>query len=559
MARIPIAHRWVGDGEPTDFNAGIAYFSAPYDLEAVDMLNPHVPCFKIGSGDITWLEILEKVARTGKPVILSTGASDFADVKRAVETILAINPALVLLQCNTNYTGNIENFKHIHLRVLTEYARSFPQVVLGLSDHTPGLAAPLGAVALGARVIEKHFTDDNTRTGPDHAFSMMPGGWRELEDALGSAEKRVAENEADTVIIQRRCLRAARPLTKGTVLRREDIDVLRPAPSDGIFPYELGRVLGRRVKIDVAQGDYLRWAMLDVLADVRRAVLHAGPTQSCGYLAALSEFHPFLLMSWGSDLLVDAERSEVWRRATSVALHGSDLLLCDSAAVRTKAHPLLGYDDSRIVQFPWGVDLKEFRPGADDRGLRHEMGWDDSFIILSTRSWEPLYGIETLLEAFRRAYAKEPRMRLILLGGGSLASKIERFLKSNKLDRFVHRPGVMPHDAISAYFRAVDLYVSCSLSDGSSVSLLEAMATGLPVVVSDTPGNREWVVSGKNGWLAPVGDAEAFAGHLITSSRSGSSARARISQANRGIAERRADWSRNSEQLRQAYERLAGA
>ena len=300
-------------------------------------------------------------------------------------------------------------------------------------------------------------------------------------------------------------------------------------------------------------------AFRDVLADVRPAVLHAGPTQSCGYLAALSEFHPFLLMSWGSDLLVDAERSEVWRRATSVALHGSDLLLCDSAAVRTKAHTLLGYDDSRIVQFPWGVDLKEFRPGADDRGLRHEMGWDDSFIILSTRSWEPLYGIETLLEAFRRAYAKEPRMRLILLGGGSLASKIERFLKSNKLDRFVHRPGVMPHDAISAYFRAVDLYVSCSLSDGSSVSLLEAMATGLPVVVSDTPGNREWVVSGKNGWLAPVGDADAFAGHLITSIRSGSSARARISQANRGIAERRADWSRNSEQLRQAYERLAGA
>src|SRR5207244_9134549 len=108
-------------------------------------------------------------------------------------------------------------------------------------------------------------------------------------------------------------------------------------------------------------------------------------------------------------------------------------------------------------------------------------------------------------------------------------------------------------------FRAVDLYVSCSLSDGSSVSLLEAMATGLPVVVSDTPGNREWVVSGKNGWLAPVGDADAFAGHLITSIRSGSSARARISQANRGIAERRADWSRNSGQLRPAYERLAGA
>jgi sialic acid synthase SpsE len=251
-------------------DAAIDYFSAPYDLEAVDMLNPHVPCFKIGSGDITWLEMLEKVARTGKPVILSTGASDFADVKRAVQTILAINPALVLLQCNTNYTASVENFKHVHLRVLPEYARSFPQVVVGLSDHTPGFTAVLGAVALGARVVEKHLTDDNTRPGPDHPFSLMPDTWREmvdrtreLEDALGRPEKRISENESETVIIQRRCLRLARNVKKGTILRREDIDVLRPAPSDAIFPYDLGRVLGKRIKIDVAQGDYLRWEMLE--------------------------------------------------------------------------------------------------------------------------------------------------------------------------------------------------------------------------------------------------------------------------------------------------------
>jgi N-acetylneuraminate synthase len=251
-------------------DAGIDYFSAPYDLEAVDMLNPHVPCFKIGSGDITWSEMLEKVARTGKPVILSTGASDFADVKRAVETILAINPALVLLQCNTNYTGSVENFKHVHLRVLTAYARAFPNVVVGLSDHTPGLAAPLGAVALGAHVIEKHITDDNTRTGPDHPFSLVPDGWREmvertreLEDALGLAEKRVEENETETVVIQRRCLRAAHDLKKGTVLRRADIDVLRPAPSDGIFPYDIEQVIGRRVRMDVPHGDHFRWSMLE--------------------------------------------------------------------------------------------------------------------------------------------------------------------------------------------------------------------------------------------------------------------------------------------------------
>ncbi|TLZ43411.1 MAG: N-acetylneuraminate synthase [Methanobacteriota archaeon] len=250
--------------------AGIEYFSAPYDLEAVDMLDPFIPCFKIGSGDITWPEILRKVASKGKPVILSTGASDFADVKRAVETILAVNPALVLLQCNTNYTGSVEGFKHVHLRVLDSYRAAFPEVVVGLSDHTPGIAAPLGAVALGARVVEKHFTDDRSRTGPDHPFSMTPTEWRdmvdrtrELELALGRSDKEVAENERETYIVQRRCLRAAKDLKAGTVLARDDIVVLRPAPTDGIFPYELDRVLGKRLKQDLRSGDHFRWAIVE--------------------------------------------------------------------------------------------------------------------------------------------------------------------------------------------------------------------------------------------------------------------------------------------------------
>jgi glycosyltransferase involved in cell wall biosynthesis len=299
-------------------------------------------------------------------------------------------------------------------------------------------------------------------------------------------------------------------------------------------------------------------AFRKVVADVQPQLIHAGPTQSCGYLTALSDFHPFLLMSWGSDLLVDAERNEIWRTSTKFTLEHSDLLLCDSDAVRAKARALVAYDDSRIVQFPWGVDLNEFRPGADRLGLRNERGWEDSYVVLSTRSWEPLYGIETLLEAFRRAHAKGPRMRLILLGTGSLASKVGRFLKSNKLDSLVYRPGAVPHEEISDYMRAADLYLSCSISDGSSVSLLEAMATGLPVVVSDTPGNREWVVSGRNGWLAPIGDADAFANLLTVSSGSEPAKRAEVAKLNRTVAQQRADWSRNSEKLRPAYEKLAG-
>jgi sialic acid synthase SpsE len=250
--------------------AGIHYFSTPYDLAAVDMLDPHVPAFKIGSGDITWSEMLMKVAEKSKPVILATGASTIGDVQRAVTIIRAINPELVLMQCNTNYTGSLANFAHIHLNVLKTFRVMFPSAVLGLSDHTPGHATVLGAVALGARVIEKHFTDDNSREGPDHPFSMTPATWRdmvertrELELALGDANKRVAENEEATIVVQRRCLRAVEDLPAGTVLKRSMIDVLRPAPADTILPFEIERVIGATIRYALRRGDVLRWVNVE--------------------------------------------------------------------------------------------------------------------------------------------------------------------------------------------------------------------------------------------------------------------------------------------------------
>lgn len=251
-------------------DAGIDYFSTPYDFEAVDMLNPYVSIYKIGSGDITWTDMLRKVASKCKPVLLATGASDIGEVQRAVQVLSEINPQIGLMQCNTNYTGSVENFKHVHLNVLNTYRVMFPDVVLGLSDHTPGLAAVLGAVALGARVIEKHFTDDISREGPDHPFSMSPKTWREMVDrsreleyALGDACKFIAENERETVIVQRRCVRAAHDLKAGQTLCRECLDVLRPSPPDAIFPFDLEKVIGMRLRSDLAAGEYLRWTMLE--------------------------------------------------------------------------------------------------------------------------------------------------------------------------------------------------------------------------------------------------------------------------------------------------------
>lgn len=244
----------------------IDYFSSPYDFEAIDYLDQYMPAYKVGSGEIDWIEALEKMASKGKPVILATGASYIGEVHRAVHAILKINPQLVLMQCNTNYTGSLENLKFVNINVLKTYATLFPQVVLGLSDHTPGHATVLGAVTLGARVIEKHFTDDNKREGPDHPFSMDPEAWeemvirtRELEAALGSTDKIIVENEKETSVIQRRCVRAARDLKAGEVITRDMLDVLRPATIGAIKPNEINAVIGTKVNLDIPAGKEIRW------------------------------------------------------------------------------------------------------------------------------------------------------------------------------------------------------------------------------------------------------------------------------------------------------------
>jgi sialic acid synthase SpsE len=262
-AEVP--RSWTKELKRTCDEAGIHFFSAPYDFSAVDLLEKNgVPAHKIGSGDITWTDMLERIGQSGLPVFLASGASEITDVIRAVEIFEKYDVPLCLMQCNTNYTGALENFKHVHLNVLKTYASLFPKVLLGLSDHTPGHATVLGAVALGARAIEKHFTDDVSRKGPDHKFSMTPVTWRdmvdrtrELEASLGSSRKFVAANEKDTVVLQRRCLRAARKLKAGTNILEEHIVALRPAPLGALMPYDIEIILGRAVSRDIDVGEHI--------------------------------------------------------------------------------------------------------------------------------------------------------------------------------------------------------------------------------------------------------------------------------------------------------------
>lgn len=245
--------------------ADIDFASTPYDCEAVAFLYRYVRFYKVGSGDITWLDFLAHVADRGKPVFLSTGASTIGEVQDAMDVLEGAR--VVLMQCQTNYTGEDgENLKHINLRVLQAYAALWPQCVLGLSDHTRSLPVVLGAVALGAKVVERHFTDDKTREGPDHHFSMEPKEWRqmvnavrELEAALGSPQKRVTEAERETVVLQRRCVRAAEDIEAGQKLTYPVLACLRPCPDDAIRPEDIHKLVGKRTRDQIEKGAAIRW------------------------------------------------------------------------------------------------------------------------------------------------------------------------------------------------------------------------------------------------------------------------------------------------------------
>lgn len=261
---------WNESLEKTCRDAEIQFMTTPYDSEAVTMFSSLIPAFKVGSGDITFKKFIEEIAVSKKPVILATGAATMNETIAATDLVLKHNKDLILLQCNTNYTGDIDNFNYVNLNVLKAYATKWPGLILGLSDHTPGHSAVLGAVSLGARVIEKHFTDDNKRDGPDHKFALNPITWRamvdstrELELALGDGVKRIERNEQEAVIVQRRAMRAKRDLLAETVIRDIDFEALRPCPVDAISPFEFPAVMGRKIKSNLQKGDYISWDNLN--------------------------------------------------------------------------------------------------------------------------------------------------------------------------------------------------------------------------------------------------------------------------------------------------------
>ncbi|HEX9090631.1 MAG TPA: glycosyltransferase family 4 protein [Anaerolineales bacterium] len=291
---------------------------------------------------------------------------------------------------------------------------------------------------------------------------------------------------------------------------------------------------------------------LGLLSDLRRVIrevkpdlIHAGPIQRSAFLAALTGFRPLVSMSWGYDLLHDARKNPLWTWSTRYTLRHSAAMVGDCDTIRRLAisYGMLG---EHIVTFPWGVDIhhfsvKTFKPANLP-----------TFSLLSTRGFEPIYGIDVIARAFVIAARQQPNLHLTMIGDGSQMASIRQiFLVGAVYDR-VHFVGQVSYDELPQYYRDADVYLSASHSDGSSISLLEAFACGTPAIVSDIPGNQEWVTLGENGWLFPDGDAEALADAILVAYAQRQNLPS-MGRNSRLLAEQRADWEKNFPQLEKAY------
>jgi len=236
---------------------GLIFFSTAFDIPSADLLERvGVPCYKIASGDLKTIPLIQHVARFGKPMFISTGGGTMEDVERMYEAVAPINDQICILQCTSGYPPP---FEELNIRVIETYRNAFPDAVIGFSSHDNGIAMPLIGYMLGARVVEKHFTLNRAWKGTDQAFSLEPAGMRRVvrdlqraRIALGDGVKRAYESEKKPIMKMAKKLVAARDLPAGRVLTEADITFKSPADG-GLPPYLIGDFIGRTLSVPLAK------------------------------------------------------------------------------------------------------------------------------------------------------------------------------------------------------------------------------------------------------------------------------------------------------------------
>ena len=325
------------------------------------------------------------------------------------------------------------------------------------------------------------------------------------------------------------------------------------------FPQKLNEASNRFIN-DVKYVKYIygqRNYIQKIIKEIGPDILHGGWVPQHGFISALSGFHPFLLMPWGSDVLVIPQNaSYLTKKQIAWTIKKADMITCDAEYVKNEIIRLSGYPENKIIVFPWGIDLEKFNSKVNGNKIRAKLDWEDKKILIMTRSFQKIYGIKYFLKTLPKLIKKKnDNIRVLLCGDGPLKNDFEKYISKNRLNKYIHFAGHVENDDLPKYLAASDVYVSTSLSDGTSLSLLEAMAVGLPCVVTDIPSIMEWVTDGVNGFIVPKKNSIVVADKIIELLKS-EDLRDKFSRINIKISQERADWDKNFKKLEEIYNKL---
>jgi len=292
------------------------------------------------------------------------------------------------------------------------------------------------------------------------------------------------------------------------------------------------------------------------LKRVKPDILMGAWASTYGFYSAYSNFHPFILLVWGSDVLILPKKYFPLKSFVVYSLRKADIVIVDSE-VQKEAAIKLGCEPRKIVKFPW-VDLTGFEKSERQRKkLREELGWsEDDIVVISLRNHRSIYGVEYLIDAIPSIVKENKKVKFLILGEGPLTkvfkTRTRLFIRSGYV-RFV---GMVPHERVADYLSAADIYVSTSFSDGTSASLLEAMACSLSPIVTEIHGNKEWVKDGVNGLLVPVADSKKLAEKILLLANN-CELRRRLQVKAKETIKMRVNWRRNISLLMRILDKIS--
>jgi glycosyltransferase involved in cell wall biosynthesis len=292
-----------------------------------------------------------------------------------------------------------------------------------------------------------------------------------------------------------------------------------------------------------------------LIKEIKPDIVHAHYVTSYGTLAALLGFHPLVITAWGSDILVTPKKFLPSKWTVKYALSKSDLITCDAEHVK-EAMIKLGAEESKIRIINFGIDTKKFSPGPADEKLKKELEISDFKTVISLRSLEPIYDIETLIRAIPLVLKEFPKTKFLIIGRGSQEEELKSLAEDLKVGENTKFLGWVPNEELPKYLRVADIYVSTSLSDGGiAASTAEAMACGLPVVITDSGENKEWVRENSGGFLIPIKNPKILAERIIYLLKNDDLGR-KFGEINRKIIEEKNNYYKEMKKMEQIYYEL---